>query len=363
MNSGKLKILYCYPFFPSQAYGNVEKLTLNYVKKLRKLGFDIYPFCLTINPPSQALTFKELDTKWKRGNRDLMAMYERLEESIKGKDLLLNAAGINLHPDFVKKLPIFTVFQCFDDPENSANLSKPVAWAYDLCLVGNIAEVETYKSWGIKNVEWVPMGVMPEIYDTRLTYEKILSGERDIDVFMMIDKNYPTRKARLETLAKAFPGANFYGSGWERGYLPVEKQVDFLQRSKIGINVHNSTGPINYRTFYLPANGVMQICDNKKHLGKIFKLGKEVVGYDTIDECIELCRYYLSHDRERRLIAANGWKRAIKDYTEVAIFQRNIFLFQKYMAQKNTRDYSKGISQEQQKITRLPRLIDTLFSR
>jgi len=88
----------------------------------------------------------------------------------------------------------------------------------------------------------------------------------------------------------------------------------------VGINIHNSTGPINFRTFYLPANGVLQICDNKSHLGQIFELGKEVVGYDSIDEAIELTRYYLEHEEERRAIAAAGWRRTLREYNEVAAF-------------------------------------------
>ena len=28
-------------------------------------------------------------------------------------------------------------------------------------MVGNVAEVETYRSWGVKHAEWAPMGLMP----------------------------------------------------------------------------------------------------------------------------------------------------------------------------------------------------------
>ncbi len=359
----QLKILYGYSYFPSEAYGDVETQNLKYIKKLNDLGFNVAGFCLTIDPPAQALTFPELDRKWRRGDRKLLKLYDELEKSLDGVDIFINSSGINLHPDFVNKLMVFTVFQCFDDPENSINLSKPAAWAYDLCLVGNIAELNTYKSWGVKNVEWVPMGLQPEIYDPTLTYEDIIDERRDIDIFMMADKLSPWRKDRMEKLEKALPNANFYGNGWKKGYLPLNKQLNFLRRSKIGPNVHNSTGPINYRTFYLPANGVMQICDNKQHLGKIFELDKEVVGFNTIEECIELCRYYLAHDKERRLIAANGWKRVMRDYTEEAIFQRNMVLFKKYMKIKNERRFEIGIAEQQFKKTRVPRFVDTLFKK
>jgi hypothetical protein len=270
--------------------------------------------------------FKEIDRKWKVGNKKLLSLYESLEKALDGKDVFFNSPGIHLHPDFVEKLPVFTVFGCNDDPESSENLSKPVAAAYDLCLIGNIAEIDTYKRWGIKRVEWLPMGLYPQIYDPSLTYDDIINETyRNIDLFMLIDKTQPLRKDRLEKMDRAFPDAHFYGNGWRRGYLPAKNEIEFLKRTKIGPNFHISTGPINYRTFYLPANGVMQICDNKSHLGLIYELGKEVVGFDTVEDCIDLCNYYLNHDDERRKIAADGWKRVVTDYNQISVFT-NFFI-------------------------------------
>lgn len=324
------KILYGYSWFTSEAYGNVQDLTLAYFERLRTAGFDVEGFCLTLNPPGPCLSFAELDQRWKRGDKTLLEMYEKLEEALADKNVLINGPGINLHPEFVEQLPVFTVFQCFDDPENSANLSRPVAASYDLCLVGNIAEIDTYRSWGVRNAEWTPMGLQPTIYDPSVTYESILRGERDIDLFMMIDRSAPWRRDRLDAFADAFPDGHFFGRGWDRGYLADADQIRYLKRAKIGPNIHNSTGPVNYRTFYLPANGVLQICDNKSHLARIFDLDKEVVGFETINEAIELCRYYLNHDEERREIAANGWKRVMEDYTEIPVFARNVRAISKY---------------------------------
>jgi hypothetical protein len=317
-----MKILYGYPWYPAQAYGNVKDMTLRYLSRLRQSGFDVDGFCLTLSPPAQCLSFPELDRMWRRGDRRLLNTYEKLLHALEGCDVFFNAAGINLHPEFVEQLPVVTVFGCNDDPENSENLSRPAAASYDLCMIGNIAEIEMYKSLGVKRVEWLPMGLQPGIWDQTLTKEEILNGTRDIDLFMLVDRMYPVRKARLDQLAAAFPNGSFYGNGWGNGYLPTGSEMEWLKRTKIGPNIHNSTGPINFRTFYLPANGVLQICDNKSHLSQIYKLGEEAIGFDNIIECIELCRYYLHHDEERRRIAANGWARATTDYTEVSIFER-----------------------------------------
>jgi spore maturation protein CgeB len=357
-----LTILYGYPWFSSEAYGNVRDRNLAHFDKLNQAGFSVEGFCLTLNPPGPCLTFKELDRKWRWGDRQLLHMYEKLEHALEGKDVLINGSGINLHPEFISKLHVFTVFQCFDDPENSENLSKPAAAAYDLCLVGNIAEVETYRTWGVKYAEWVPMGLRPPLYDPSLTYDEILSSDRDIDLFMMLDRSYQWRKDRLDKLEAAFPNAHFYGRGWPRGYLATGKEREYLRRAKIGPNIHNSTGPINGRTFYLPGNGVLQICDNKSYLGRIFELGKEVVGFDTIEECIDLCKYYLDHDEERRVIAANGWKRAVADYTEVAVFKRNVDLFNKLIVLKQKKVMTGCNSHHQLRSTALRWPLYAVFS-
>lgn len=327
----KFKILYGYSWFITPS-GNVRDRNELYISELNNAGFNLEGFCLTVNPPGPCLTFKELDAKWKRGDKELMLMYERLEKALDGKDILINSNGINLHPRFIESLNVFTVFQCFDDPESSEFLSKPVAAAYDLCLVGNIAEVNTYRSWGVKAAEWTPLGLLSTSdNDPSLTYDSIINGQREIDLFMMMDRSYKWRVERLNALENAFPEAHFYGKGWKRGVLPSNVQLDYLRRAKIGPNIHNSTGPINFRTFQLPANGVMQICDNKSYLKEIYELNKEAVGFDSIGECIELCKYYLAHDEERRIIAANGWKRVVTDYNMISVFKRNLNIIEEHM--------------------------------
>ncbi len=73
---------------------------------------------------------------------------------------------------------------------------------------------------------------------------------------------------------------------------------------------------MNSRTLMLPAFGVMQICDCRDNLGKVFRLGEEAIGFETMDECVDATRYYLAHEGERRRIAIAGWQRVLADYTE-----------------------------------------------
>lgn len=103
--------------------------------------------------------------------------------------------------------------------------------------------------------------------------------------------------------------------------------------SQLGWNLHNSTGPINFRTYDLPAHGVLQLCDNRAHLGEIFRLGEEAIGFDSIEECIDRTRYFLAHPEEQRRIALAGWRRWRQDYTPDRIWERLCQIVDRHLAE------------------------------
>jgi spore maturation protein CgeB len=290
--------------------------------RLRLAGIRIDCMPITLDPPGPPLLWPDLDARWQRGDPALLASYERLVRKLDGFDALVNLSGINLHPEFVRQLGVATIFSCFDDPESSEAFSRPVATAYDLCMVGNVAEVATYQSWGVRRALWWPLGYLADDHDPTLTAERILEGRRDVDITMLCERVTGWRRERLDRFCSALPQGIYRGRAWPGGWLPEAERIPLYQRTRIGPNFHNSTGPVNSRTFVLPANGVMQVCDNRSHLGQVFELGKEVVGVDSMDEAIDACRYYLAHDDERRRIAAAGWSRATRDYSELAIYRR-----------------------------------------
>jgi len=298
------------------------------IARRRRQGYDVEGFCVTLNAPGPHLRYPELDQRWKERDSHLLQMYERLEAQLRERDVLILFNGANIHEDFVKQLSTFNVYICWDDPESSDVLSKPVAKYFDFAFTGNIACVNLYKSWGVENVDFLPFGCPDSDRDLTLTKEQILEGLRDNDLVLLCERDAPWRKERLDSLRKAFPQALMRGHGWPQGVLPFEQTIPTYARSKIGWNLHNSVGPVNRRTYMLPANGVMQICDNKTLFGHLFKLGEEGVGYDSIEECIELTHYYLAHDDERRCIAARGWERAVADYSEEKVWERLVTTIQ-----------------------------------
>ena len=316
----KILILHGY----SNQYGFDSIRLTKWIERLNGYGFYVDDYVCPLAIKGMRMPWHKLNYTWQSSDRILIEFYEKLANKCNEYDVLINFGAINLHPNFLEQLSIIKVLVFRDDPESTKYFSEPVALFHDICAIGNIAEINKYKSWGHKYVTWLPNGFWEDDFDSNLKIDELFSIERDVDVSILCERLTQYRKRNLDKFTKAFPKGEYYGKGWPNGFLPEMDRVKLIQRSKIGINIHNSTGPINFRTFYLPANGVLQICDNKSYLGKIFELDKEVIGYNNIEEAIEKTNYYLNNETERLKIARAGFIRTMKDYNEKECFNRII---------------------------------------
>ena len=285
-------------------------------------GIELELFDLGLGKPCPLLPWPGLDRAWRRGDRSLLALHQRLARACEGQDAFVNGQGINVHPDFVPHLPCLTVFSCCDDPEASELLSRPAAAAYDLALVANIAELPRYRSWGVREPRFWPLGWSAIDRDHTVTRQRILEEERPVALSLVCDRLSPWRRERLDAFAGAFPDGVYRGTGWPGGILAEAERVPLMARTRIAPNFHNSTGPVNSRTYCAPANGALLLCDNRSHLAELYRPGVEAVGFDSVAEAVELCHHYLAHEDERRAIACAGWERALRDYSVAARFRQ-----------------------------------------
>lgn len=292
------------------------------VKRHCSRGYNVVHFCAVPDAPGPRYNFEELDRLWKKRDAKVLRLYNELVELASGCDVLINFNGVNIHPEWLRSLSTFNVYICWDDPEASKLLSEPVAKYFDFAFTGNAACVPLYQSWGVQHCDFLPICCPDNERDPMITVEQILEGDRDVDIVFLGERESPWRRSRLDQLRTAFPKALMRGRGWSDGFLPAEQKLPIYKRAKIGWNIHNSVGPVNLRTYALPANGVMEICDNKCRLGQLFQLDREIVAFDSIEECIELTQYYLAHEKERREIAARGFERVLRDYTEEKQWKR-----------------------------------------
>ena len=254
------------------------------VRRAQAFGFNVEGFCLNSGGYAPRYTFSELDRLWKMRQSDLLRMHDALKASLADADVFWNFNGANVHPSWLQEFDCLNVYCCFDDPEASEDISKPVAPYADACLIGNLSCGPLYESWGVREHAWAPLAFIGDDLKPEILPEMVLSQVRPIDLIFFGEREAPYRRERLDLLARTFPNSLFRGNGWPGGYVSIDERRRAYSQAKIGWNLHNSVGPVNLRFFSLLANGVLQICDNKCRIGQVLKLNEEIVGFDTIEE-------------------------------------------------------------------------------
>ena len=87
--------------------------------------------------------------------------------------------------------------------------------------------------------------------------------------------------------------------------------------SKININTTSKAirSGIPLRVFDILSCGGFVISNFQPELAEFFTPGQDVILYSSIDECVDLCRYYLENEAERRSIAEAGYETLCKFHT------------------------------------------------
>ena len=297
------------------------------------LGYDLSLFSMSEHYPYTI--FPYLDRLWRKREPRLMRFYEVLGKAIDACDVFIHYNGAMIHPEFLAQFDKLSIYHCADDPDASAVLSRPVASHYDICAISNPACVEMYKAWGCSNTFFWPLGALSYADGSDASAGRLRFADRDIPlVFIGSKLGVPSvrfigkylglyRKKRVMTrVERACPELVAYGSGWSRGWATDEMIPQLYRRSRVGLNLHNSLGPVNGRLYDLAAFGICQVCDNKATLNLVFEPEIEIVGFATVQECIDSVRYYVAHPDEAERIGTAARARYLRDYSMTAIWIR-----------------------------------------
>ena len=74
--------------------------------------------------------------------------------------------------------------------------------------------------------------------------------------------------------------------------------------------------------------GGFVLTNYQEELEDLFKIGKEIEVFRTIDELKKKCAYYLSHEKERLTIAMNGYKKVRDSFSYPHQLQKMIRIVQ-----------------------------------
>lgn len=291
--------------------------------------------------PSRYKSATELDRVYRSRDPGLLRMYSdflAVVESSRADAVIVDNCA-PYHPDFLRNLNIYKVLYSTDDNINTYHANIPFLHAYHHVIYCNQAYSpdltmrEKMRYSGMVNADWVPLGVFDHECDATLTESNILAHDRPVDV-VYVGGFYREKVEMMSRLQRALGRGlalhgtyrlkhNLYANvrhgalGWVKPITMQERRT-LYQNAKIGINIHvNAHIMANQRLYHLPANGVMQICDNPELLadGSIYEPGKEIATFKAFDDLIDTIRHYLKNDTERRDMALAGFRRTKLHFT------------------------------------------------
>lgn len=280
-----------------------------------------------------------LDNLYYEQDPRLRRMYQDLQDLIvaeKATALVVDNCP-PYHPEFLRSLDLYRVLRIADGPLSAYDRDFAYAHAYHQVLYHSPAYsrdlgiVEKLHYLGLSNVDFWPLAAFDAAFDPTQSEDALFACRRDLDV-VFVGAMHVGKMPLLAEVQKAlgrkcvirglttFKRNVYYNLKYGfPGWVSPIAFADYsrlYQRAKIGFNVHNrgayTTG--NFRLFELPANGVMQISDGGEYLSAFFEPGREIIGYSSVGELIDMIRYYLAHPMEREEIARAGYRRVLRDH-------------------------------------------------
>lgn len=148
-----------------------------------------------------------------------------------------------------------------------------------------------------------PMPELPKIHDV-----------------CFVGGRYGIREQIVDALRKADIRVSAFGSGWEGGRIGTDSVPKLFAQSKVILGIgtigHCSDFyALKMRDFDAPMSGSFYLTHDNPDLNQAYHVGREIMTYRDIPDCVAKVLYYLDHDREREDIARQGWKRANDEHT------------------------------------------------
>jgi spore maturation protein CgeB len=194
---------------------------------------------------------------------------------------------------------------------------------YDLVTSSLPNFVEQLRTGAIRSA-YLPLYFAPAIVN------EVGAKARDLPLTFVgsVSAAHSERSRFLEGVAEAVPLAVYglmEGSSGNGGLKRVHRgpalgrsMYDILARSGLTLNRHIDVArgnANNLRLFEATGMGACLLTERTGNLPDLFEPGREVVAYDGIEECVDLCRYYLKDMPAAMKIAEAGQRRCLSDHS------------------------------------------------
>lgn len=247
--------------------------------------------------------FNKIASKTLDLNPDLIIVTYRFTHPICIKKLKKNLANvpiIHINPDALTTFENQQIFLSDYD----AYFTKD---SYIVDFMKNKLKLNTY---------YLPEALNPRVHKKPTINKKEAENNINIDV-SSFGTMYPYRTVMLEKLIKSGININLFGTprnhfginninnSFSNEFITGTRKAEILYGSKIVFNNFHyaEINSVNVKFFEIYGVGAFQICDYKESIREFSTVDHNKFTYKSIDEAIELIKYYLNHENERISIA------------------------------------------------------------
>ncbi|MEO1174023.1 MAG: glycosyltransferase [Myxococcota bacterium] len=157
-------------------------------------------------------------------------------------------------------------------------------------------------------------------------FPRTIAASRDVDFVQLIAEISAAQKRMSIARALRPMGLAVWGDdGWSdvpaldyRGVARHTRDLNWIYSNSV-INLDMSRlyqeDIVTMRVFDALACGGFILSPHCEELAELFEVGVEIETYDSIEELIDKCQYYLEHPEETKAIATRGRARVLRDHT------------------------------------------------
>lgn len=224
------------------------------------------------------------------------------------------------------RVPGSVIFCVYPDSPHNLNADHINCLPFfDLVTTSSPAWTDAFERLGARRVRYLPFAA-----DTEMHRPAVAKGKSD-SIFADDVAFIGTWRAEREAFFEQFADFNLRVWGndywkrrtradsplracWSGRPIVGEEFAQVCTHSKILFNVLDAQtwpGP-NMRSFEQPACGAFSLVTRTDALLEIFTEGESVECFDSVEEAREKIRYYLTHETERRKIAAASYKLVVE---------------------------------------------------
>lgn len=227
-------------------------------------------------------------------------------------------------------------------------------FSHDICFVGNLYQKNEYNSlihafpeqyqlelklYLLKNLcKWDTFRPWPELSDSIISYMASVSDVNNWKTPELMTHNTfvgisvlsrklgeMERITVLNTLASQFKVDLYTNSDTpflqnvnihsNADYYTDANKIFHLSKINLNITLPSIETGLPQRIFDIMGCGGFVLTNYQAEIEDLFEIGKEIEVFHNLDELIEKCSYYLTHEEERIRIAMNGYKKVRDNYT------------------------------------------------